>query len=104
MARPDRDLLTGATAPFPNRRRLGYHGILRRPMRMTMRKDHDVAEGVVHHLSIDSGCLKGNLLKDPSRRRIDVYVPAGHDGRGLPLLVDLVGYTAGGPGHTNWKN
>ena len=22
----------------------------------------------------------------------------------LPLLVDLVGYTAGGPAHTNWKN
>ena len=43
-------------------------------------------------------------LGDPARRRVDVYVPAGHDGRGLPLLVDLVGYTAGGPAHTNWKN
>ncbi|EFG2885863.1 esterase family protein, partial [Escherichia coli] len=26
-----------------------------------------------------------------------------HDGAGLPLLVDLVGYTAGGPAHTAWK-
>lgn len=69
-----------------------------------MRKDYNQPEGTVHCLWLDSQCLRGNLLGDPSRRRIDVYVPAGHDGRGLPLLVDLVGYTAGGPGHTNWKN
>ena len=69
-----------------------------------MRKDHDAPHGSVHTLWIDSDCLKGNLLGDPSRRRVDVYVPAGLDGRGLPLLVDLVGYTGGGPGHTNWKN
>jgi S-formylglutathione hydrolase FrmB len=71
---------------------------------MTMRKDHNVPAGTVHSLWLDSQSLKDNLLGDPSRRRIDVYVPAGHDGRGLPLLVDLVGYTAGGPAHTNWKN
>ncbi len=52
----------------------------------------------------DSRLLKGNLLGDPTTRIIDVHVPAGHDGRGLPLLVDLVGFTAGGPAHTNWKN
>lgn len=69
-----------------------------------MRKDYTQPEGTVHTLWIDSECLKGNLLGDPSRRRVDVYVPAGHDGSGLPLLVDLVGYTAGGPAHTNWKN
>ena len=69
-----------------------------------MRKNHDVPAGAVHSFWIDSQHLKGNLLGDPSRRRVDVYVPAGHDGSGLPLLVDLVGYTAGGPAHTNWKN
>ncbi|MBM6592582.1 alpha/beta hydrolase [Microvirga pudoricolor] len=69
-----------------------------------MRKDHTHPEGTVHGLHLQSECLRGNLLGDPSRRRIDVYVPAGHDGGGLPLLVDLVGYTAGGPAHTNWKN
>ncbi|MED5622402.1 alpha/beta hydrolase [Ideonella sp. BN130291] len=53
---------------------------------------------------LDSQVLKGNLLGDPTRRTIDVYVPHGHDGRGLPLLVDVVGFTAGGPAHTNWKN
>ncbi len=38
------------------------------------------------------------MLGDPTSRIVDVYVPAGHDGKGLPLLVDLVGFTAGGPG------
>jgi len=39
---------------------------------------------------------------DPSVRVVDVYVPAGHDGQGLPLLVDLVGFTGSGLSHTNW--
>lgn len=69
-----------------------------------MRKDDSHPNGTVHSLWIDSACLAGNLLGDSPRRRVDVYVPHGHDGRGLPLLVDLVGYTAGGPAHTNWKN
>jgi hypothetical protein len=69
-----------------------------------MRKDRSVPEGTVHTLWIESDVLKNNLLGDPSRRRVDVYVPAGHDGRGLPLLVDLVGFTGGGPAHTAWKS
>src|SRR5215469_12455854 len=69
-----------------------------------MRKDHSVATGTIDRLTLDSQVLKGNLLVDPTARLIDVYVPAGHDGKGLPLLVDLVGFTAGGPAHTNWKN
>jgi hypothetical protein len=39
---------------------------------------------------------------DPWVRVVDVYVPAGHDGEGLPLLVDLVGLTGSGLSHTNW--
>jgi enterochelin esterase-like enzyme len=69
-----------------------------------MRKNHGTPRGTVHRLTIESGVLKGNLLGDPLDRLIDVYVPAGADGEGLPLLVDLVGFTGGGPGHTNWKN
>lgn len=69
-----------------------------------MKRDTSIASGTVHRLTINSEILKENLLGDPSERRIDVYVPAGHDGRGLPLLVDLVGFTGGGPSHTNWKN
>jgi poly(3-hydroxybutyrate) depolymerase len=42
------------------------------------------------------------MLGDPWVRVVDVYVPAGHDGEGLPLLVDLVGFTGSGLSHTNW--
>jgi hypothetical protein len=69
-----------------------------------MRKDQATPSGIIHRLTLDSAVLKGNLLGDPALRAIDVYVPHGHDGRGLPLLVDLVGFTGGGPVHTNWKN
>jgi len=69
-----------------------------------MRRDPSNRAGTVHRLTIDSALLGANLVGAPSSRVADVYVPHGHDGRGLPLLVDLVGYTAGGPAHTNWKN
>lgn len=60
--------------------------------------------GIVKRLTLDSKALKSNMLGDTTERTIDVYVPAERDGRGLPLLVDIVGFTAGGPAHTNWKN
>src|SRR5262249_26044507 len=60
--------------------------------------------GTVHRLIVDSQILKGNPLGDPAERIVDVYVPAGRRGDGLPLLVGLVGFTAGGPAHSNWKN
>jgi len=69
-----------------------------------MRKEQTTARGTIHRLTLDSAVLKSNMLGDPTARLIDVYVPAGHDGKNLPLLVDLVGFTAGGPIHTNWKN
>lgn len=69
-----------------------------------MRKTREAPRGRLDSITVDSAVLRGNLLGDPTNRRVDLYVPAGHDGRGLPLLVDLVGFTAGGPVHTNWKN
>jgi enterochelin esterase-like enzyme len=63
----------------------------------------DYPAGTVHRIFVDSSAMRDNRLGDRARRMIDVYVPAGHDGAGLPLLVDLVGYTAGGPAHTAWK-
>ncbi|HEY4988110.1 MAG TPA: alpha/beta hydrolase-fold protein [Bradyrhizobium sp.] len=69
-----------------------------------MRKSQHTPAGTVRRLMIDSCILTTNMLGDPASRDVDVYVPHGHDGAGLPLLVDLVGFTAGGPGHTNWKN
>src|SRR5438046_6050628 len=58
--------------------------------------------GSVSRISIESHTLKTNMLGDPSTRTVDVYLPAGHDGEGLPLLVDLVGFTSSGLSHTNW--
>ena len=58
--------------------------------------------GSVSQVVIESQALKSNMLGDPSVRVVDVYVPAGHDGQGLPLLVDLVGFTGSGLSHTNW--
>ena len=69
-----------------------------------MRREPTSSAGTVHRLTLESALLGANLVGAPAARIIDVYVPHGHDGKGLPLLVDLVGYTAGGPAHTNWKN
>src|SRR5256885_9587574 len=58
--------------------------------------------GSVSRITVVSQALERNMLGDPSARVVDVYVPAGHDGQGLPLLVDLVGFTGSGLSHTNW--
>src|SRR5271165_4499277 len=58
--------------------------------------------GSVSRVTIESQALKRNMLGDPSVRVVDVYVPAGHDGQGLPLLVNLVGFTSSGLSQTNW--
>ncbi|WP_299625312.1 alpha/beta hydrolase family protein [Pelagibius sp.] len=69
-----------------------------------MRQDRSAPRGSLHSLVLESERLRGNLLGDPHEREVAVYLPHGHDGKGLPLLVDLVGFTAGGPAHVNWKN
>ena len=69
-----------------------------------MRRDLSAPAGTVHRIVVDSKVLAGNLLGDPTVRIVDVYVPSGSEGRGLPLLVDLVGFTGGGPSHTNWRS
>src|SRR5712675_3246126 len=58
--------------------------------------------GSVSRVTIESQALKSNMLGDPSVRVVDVYVPAGHDGQGLPLLVNLVGFMSSGLSQTNW--
>ena len=68
-----------------------------------MKRDESPS-GAVHRITVTSKALQANLLGDPAERRVDVYVPAGLSAKSLPLLVDLVGFTSGGPAHTNWKN
>lgn len=69
-----------------------------------MRPDPNIPKGSLTRLIINSDCLKSNLLGDPVEREVVVYIPHGQTGEGLPLLIDLVGFTAGGPAHVNWKN
>lgn len=65
---------------------------------------HDNPAGALTRFTVESRLLEDNFLGDPHVRAIDVWTPAGHDGAGLPLLVDLTGYTGSGLAHTNWKN
>src|SRR3954447_16278642 len=60
------------------------------------------ATGSVSRIVVESLALKSNLLGGPSARAVDMYVPAAHDGQGLPLLVVLAGFTGSGLSHTNW--
>src|ERR1700736_5604425 len=60
------------------------------------------SRGSISRVTIESQALKNNMLDDSWVRAVDVYVLAGHDGQGLPLLVDLVGFTSSGLSHTNW--
>lgn len=69
-----------------------------------MRARLDIPAGTLHRISHRSEILGQNRLGDTATREIVVYTPHGHDGAGLPLLVDIVGFTAGGPAHANWKN
>jgi hypothetical protein len=58
--------------------------------------------GSISRVMIESEALKNDMLDDPMVRAMDVYVPAGHDGQALPLLVDPVGFTSSDLSHTNW--
>ncbi|HZT20877.1 MAG TPA: alpha/beta hydrolase-fold protein [Dongiaceae bacterium] len=70
-----------------------------------MRKNWLLPAGEVRRLEIESKALAGNLLGDPVRRDLFVYLPAAFRPEDrLPLLVDLVGFTGSGQSHVNWKN
>lgn len=70
----------------------------------SMRRNPSTPKGTLQTITISSKALKNNVLGDSCERQVVIYTPHGHDGAGLPLLVDLVGFTAGGPAHVNWKN
>lgn len=72
--------------------------------RENVRKSFAHPAGEVHSLWLESTRLDGALPGDARPRRIDVYVPHGHDGSGLPLLVDLAAFLSGGPAHAGWRS
>lgn len=67
-----------------------------------MRRNRSAPAGEVRRYTIESRALAGNLLGDPATRELCVYVPHAY-AEGLPLLVDLVGFTGSGQAHVNWR-
>lgn len=61
--------------------------------------------GRLETFTIASDNLAQNLLGDPGERVVTVYVSEGADevAGGVPLLVDLVGFTGSGFSHVAWK-
>lgn len=64
----------------------------------------DPPRGRIETLEIDSAALRGNLLGDPARRTVAVYLPEGYDSSDAdyPLFVDLAGFTGSGLRHIGW--
>jgi S-formylglutathione hydrolase FrmB len=67
--------------------------------------------GTVVILDHESKVLRDNALRDPSSRKLAVWLPAEYDqggtrgrGRRFPVLVDMVGFTGSGLSHVAWKN
>jgi enterochelin esterase-like enzyme len=67
-------------------------------------------EGRVVTVEHTSCVLADNPLGDPATRTLTVWLPphydrdtARHRPRPLPVLYDLVGYTAAGPAHVAWR-
>ncbi len=99
---PQRKVRSGKITPdVPISGKLGSYF---RRRHSSMRRNPSTPKGTLLTIRVSSHALENNLLGDASEREVIVYVPHGHDGAGLPLLVDLVGFTAGGPAHVNWKN
>lgn len=60
--------------------------------------------GEIVNITVDSKALKGNMLGDPAKRSVAVYLPEEYS-KGAdeyPLFVDLVGYTGSGLKHLSW--
>lgn len=65
----------------------------------------DPPAGRLVEIVVDSAAVAGNLLGDPARRRVVVYLPPGYDDGedDYPLFIDLVGFTGSGLSHVAWR-
>ncbi len=64
----------------------------------------DRPRGTLVELSIDAASLQGNLLGDPTRRTVAVYLPPDYDAsdRRYPVVVDLAAFTGSGLKRLSW--
>jgi S-formylglutathione hydrolase FrmB len=65
----------------------------------------DPPRGRIEVMTIASQALAGNLLGDPPRRDVAVYLPEEYDraDREVPLVVVLASFTGSGLGLVGWK-
>jgi S-formylglutathione hydrolase FrmB len=65
----------------------------------------DLPRGRIEHPVIESAALAENLLGDPGRRAVAVYLPPGYDDTDerYPLFVDLAGFTGSGLKRLAWQ-
>jgi S-formylglutathione hydrolase FrmB len=65
----------------------------------------DPPQGRIESVSIESGALAGNLLGDPARRTVAVYLPPDYDASSVayPLFVVLASFTGSGLGLVGWR-
>lgn len=61
--------------------------------------------GSIVEIEIESKALAGNMLGDPAKRTVAVYLPEGYEESSVsyPLFVDIVGFTGSGFSHLGWK-
>ena len=65
----------------------------------------ELPKGTIEVLEIDSVALTNNILGDPTKRAVALYLPKNYadGGKHYPLFVDLAGFTGSGFGHLSWK-
>lgn len=66
-----------------------------------MQRHYDGPRGRIDRFEIELQSLAGNLLGEPLRREIAVWLPPG-DHRDLPLIVELAAYGNSGASAGNW--
>lgn len=69
------------------------------------RQPYDRPRGSISVIEIQSEALAGNVLGDPAKRSVAVYLPEGYESSDehYPLMVDIVGFTGSGFAHIGWK-
>jgi len=66
----------------------------------------DLPKGRVEYLTIDSVAVAQNMLGDPARRTVGVYLPEGYDDsqEDYPLMLGLAAFTGSGLKMLGWRS
>jgi hypothetical protein len=66
----------------------------------------DLPKGRLEYVTIDSAAVAHNMLGDPTRRTVGVYLPEGYDDsqESYPLMVGLAAFTGSGLKMLGWQS